>query len=178
MYAATIRHRDGVFHVICEYLGAGYPSLGVIFTSADPFDERTWSDPVTFPAERIDPDLFWDDDGRAYVATQGVVLQEIDLATSALSQPPIRLWNGTGGASPEGPHLYRKDGYLLPADRRRRHGDEPLDHDGAGAGPEGPVRGPTRTTRSSRTAARPSTSRRSATATCSRTPRGTGGACV
>ncbi|KAI3342422.1 hypothetical protein F4824DRAFT_495367 [Ustulina deusta] len=110
MYAATIRHRDGVFHVICEYLGAGYPSLGVIFTSADPFDERTWSDPVTFPAERIDPDLFWDDDGRAYVATQGVVLQEIDLATSALSQPPIRLWNGTGGASPEGPHLYRKDG--------------------------------------------------------------------
>ncbi|KAI0913945.1 glycosyl hydrolase [Ustulina deusta] len=140
MYAATIRHRDGVFHVICEYLGAGYPSLGVIFTSADPFDERTWSDPVTFPAERIDPDLFWDDDGRAYVATQGVVLQEIDLATSALSQPPIRLWNGTGGASPEGPHLYRKDGYLLPADRRRRHGDEPLDHDRAGAGPQGPVR--------------------------------------
>ncbi|GAP84501.1 putative xylosidase arabinosidase protein [Rosellinia necatrix] len=120
MYAATLRHRDGLFYVICEYLGdrGGDGNLGVVFMSPDPFDEPAWSDPVTFRTSLIDPDLFWDDDGRTYVATQGVVLQEIDLATGELSQPPVSLWNGTGGVWPEGPHLYKKDGwyYLMIAE--------------------------------------------------------------
>ncbi|KAI8949082.1 glycoside hydrolase family 43 protein [Xylaria longipes] len=111
MYAATIRHRDGLFYVICEYLGVGSSNLGVVFKSTDPFDEPAWSDPVTFNTNFIDPDLFWDDDGKAYVATHSIMLQEIDLETGELSQPPISLWNGTGGVWPEGPHLYKKDGY-------------------------------------------------------------------
>ncbi|KAI1428572.1 glycoside hydrolase family 43 protein [Xylaria sp. FL1777] len=111
MYAATLRHHDGLFYVICEYLGVGSSNLGVVFKSSDPFDEHAWSDPVTFQSNSIDPDLFWDDDGKAYVATQSVILQEINLATGELSQPPVSLWNGTGGVWPEGPHLYRKDGY-------------------------------------------------------------------
>ncbi|KAI0110885.1 glycosyl hydrolase [Nemania sp. FL0031] len=111
MYAATLRHRDGLFYVICEYLGVGDSNLGVVFKSPDPFDEPAWSDPVTFKTNLIDPDLFWDDDGKAYVATQTVVLQEINLETGELSQPPVSLWNGTGGVWPEGPHLYKKDGY-------------------------------------------------------------------
>ncbi|RWA09573.1 hypothetical protein EKO27_g5535 [Xylaria grammica] len=111
MFAATLRHHDGLFYVICEYLGVGDSNLGVVFKSSDPFDNLAWSDPVTFQTDLIDPDLFWDDDGKAYVATQSIVLQEIDLATGKLSQPPIGLWNGTGGVWPEGPHLYKKDGY-------------------------------------------------------------------
>ncbi|KAI0201900.1 glycosyl hydrolase [Astrocystis sublimbata] len=111
MYAATIRYHDDLFYVICEYLGVGSSNLGVVFKSPNPFDEATWSDPVTFETNLIDPDLFWDDDGKSYVATQSVVLQEIDLDTGVLSQPPISLWNGTGGVWPEGPHPYKKDGY-------------------------------------------------------------------
>jgi beta-xylosidase len=111
MYAATLRHHDGLFYVVCEYLGVGASNLGVVFKSPDPFRESAWSDPVTFGTHLIDPDLFWDDDGRAYVATQSVVLQEINLETGELSQPPVSLWNGTGGVWPEGPHLYKKDGY-------------------------------------------------------------------
>ena len=111
MFAATLRYREGLFYAICEYLGVGAHNIGVIFTSPDPFDETSWSDPVTFETDYIDPDLFWDDDGKVYVATQGIILQEIDLATGELSQPPVRLWNGTGGVWPEGPHLYKKDGY-------------------------------------------------------------------
>ncbi|KAI1130077.1 glycoside hydrolase family 43 protein [Nemania abortiva] len=111
MFAATLRHREGLFYVICEYLGVGDSNLGVVFKSPDPFDESAWSDPVTFKTNLIDPDLFWDDDGKAYVATQSVVLQEINLETGELSQPPVSLWNGTGGVWPEGPHLYKKDGY-------------------------------------------------------------------
>ncbi|KAI1438468.1 glycoside hydrolase family 43 protein [Xylaria sp. CBS 124048] len=111
MYAATLRHRDGLFYVICEYLGVGSGNVGVVFKSPDPFDEPAWSDAVTFQPRNIDPDLFWDDDGKAYVATMSVVLQEINLETGELSQPPVSLWNGTGGVWPEGPHMYKKDGY-------------------------------------------------------------------
>tara|TARA_R110002003_G_scaffold140_13_gene12828 strand:- start:7378 stop:9108 length:1731 start_codon:yes stop_codon:yes gene_type:complete len=111
MYAATIRQHDGEIYVICEYLGIPGGIIGVLFKTTDPFDDNAWSDPVIFHPDKIDPDLFWDDDGTLYVATQGIVLQTLDLETGALSQPPISLWNGTGGVWPEGPHLYKKDGY-------------------------------------------------------------------
>ncbi|KAK9422274.1 putative Glycoside hydrolase family 43 protein [Seiridium unicorne] len=118
MYAATLRYHDGVFHVICTYLGLSEGNLGVIFTTTDPFDDASWSDPVTFETTQIDPDLFWDDDGTVYLTQQGIVQQSVDLSTGELSQPPQSIWNGTGGVWPEGPHLYKKDGwyYLMIAE--------------------------------------------------------------
>jgi beta-xylosidase len=118
MYAATIRHYQGTFYVICEYLGTTTNRTnGVLFKTTNPFDEASWSDPVFFPAPKIDPDLFWDDDGKVYVATQGIRIQEINIDTGAMG-PVINLWNGTGGVWPEGPHIYKKDGwyYLLIAE--------------------------------------------------------------
>ena len=118
MYAPTLRYHDGEFFVICEYLGIEGGIVGVVFRTTDPFDDDAWSDPVIFQPEKIDPDLFWDDDGKVYAATQGIILQELNLETGELSQPPIELWNGTGGVWPEGPHIYKKDGwyYLLIAE--------------------------------------------------------------
>lgn len=124
MYAPTLRYHDGQFWVVCEWIGGGGGGqvltglTGVLFKTTDPFDETKWSDPLIFKPEKIDPDLFWDDDGKLYVATQSVILQELDLATGELSQPPVALWNGTGGVWPEGPHLYKKDGwyYLMIAE--------------------------------------------------------------
>lgn len=118
MYAPTLRHHDGEFFLICEYLGQNDGIIGVVFRTEDPFDDEGWSDPVIFRPEKIDPDLFWDDDGKVYAATQGIILQELDLKTGELSQPPIALWNGTGGVWPEGPHIYKRDGwyYLLIAE--------------------------------------------------------------
>lgn len=115
-YAATIRYHDGTFYVICVYLGA--PSeIGVLYTSKNPYDESAWSDAVTFNASEIDPDLFWDDDGKVYTVMAGITLQGIDLNTGDLSDS-VSIWNGTGGVYPEGPHLYKKDGfyYLLIAE--------------------------------------------------------------
>ncbi|KAM6480570.1 glycoside hydrolase family 43 protein [Trichoderma sp. SZMC 28011] len=118
MYAATIRHHDGEFFVICQYLNAPEGNIGVIFKSSDPYSNVAWSDPVRFKPSNIDPDLFWDDDGKVYSVMAGITLQEIDLETGDLSQPPLSVWNGTGGTYPEGPHLYKKDDwyYLMIAE--------------------------------------------------------------
>lgn len=118
MYAPTLRYRDGEWFLICEYLGIeGEGIIGVLFRSEDPFSDYAWSDPVRFAPEKIDPDLFWDDDGKVYAATQGIRLQEIDLETGELGEP-VEIWNGTGGVWPEGPHFYKRDGwyYLLIAE--------------------------------------------------------------
>ncbi|PKS10066.1 hypothetical protein jhhlp_004691 [Lomentospora prolificans] len=119
MFAPTLRYRDGEFYLVCEYLGMEEGIVGVVFKTADIFEDAGWSDPVTFSPTRIDPDLFWDDEeGKVYAATQGIILQELDLETGELSEPPIELWNGTGGVWPEGPHFYKKDGwyYLMIAE--------------------------------------------------------------
>ncbi|KAK5658424.1 hypothetical protein OQA88_1813 [Cercophora sp. LCS_1] len=117
MYAATIRLHDGVFYVICEYLGVPGKNAGVLFRTTNPYDDASWSDALTFVAPKIDPDLFFDDDGKVWVATQGIQVQEMDINTGKMG-PMIPLWNGTGGVWPEGPHIYKKDGwyYLLIAE--------------------------------------------------------------
>lgn len=68
------------------------------------------------PGRDIDPDLFWDDDGKAYVAVAaGIYITQMDLTTGKAVGDTFEVWNGTGDRNPEGPHLYKKDGwyYLL-----------------------------------------------------------------
>ncbi|OBT86129.1 hypothetical protein VE02_05422 [Pseudogymnoascus sp. 03VT05] len=91
--------------------------------SEDPFDDAAWSDGlrVENPQKTIDPDLFWDDDGQVYMASGwgggGIYLSTVNLSIGAAS-PVTRIWNGTGGSNPEGPHIYKKDSlyYLLIAE--------------------------------------------------------------
>lgn len=109
MYAATIRFHDGTFYVICEYLDAG-KDAGVLFRTKDIYSDAAWSNALTFVANKIDPDIFWDDDGKVYVATQGCQVQEMDINTGKMGTAKA-LWNGTGGVWPEGPHIYKRDGY-------------------------------------------------------------------
>ncbi|KAG7438430.1 Non-reducing end alpha-L-arabinofuranosidase BoGH43A [Fusarium oxysporum f. sp. raphani] len=63
------------------------------------------------------PDLFWDDDGKAYIASAGIYLQSVDLSTGGTGQA-VDIWNGTGSPHSEAPHVYKKDGwyYLLIAE--------------------------------------------------------------
>lgn len=109
LYAPTLRFHDGEFWVVCEWIGGGGGGQvltglrGVLFRSGDP---------VVFDVEKIDPDLFWDDDGKLYVATQSVILQELDWKAGKLSLPPASLWNGIGGVWPEGPHIKRMGGII------------------------------------------------------------------
>ena len=119
VWAPTIRHRDGVYYCIVTVMMG---SRGcVVFTAEDP--AGPWSDGISIPAVTgIDPDLAWDDDGTAYVtfASYPHDLQQVtvDLATGQALEDVRAVWGGSGLYAPEGPHLYRRDGwwYLLAAE--------------------------------------------------------------
>ncbi len=106
IYAATIRYHNGTFYMITTNI-SGEGNFYVTATNpAGP-----WSDPVLIRAGGIDPDLFFDDDGKVYVISSTFVLNEIDIKTGKFISQGVKIWNGTGGRYPEGPHIYRKDGY-------------------------------------------------------------------
>lgn len=136
IHAPTIRCGDGTFYIITTnvYLpdepGAQAEMVNFVITAEDP--AGPWSEPnVIEGAPGIDPDLFFDDDGRAwYVGTHSpenpafpgegeIWLQELDTADWSLKGERHLLWRGAcGGIWAEGPHLYKNDGryYLLVAE--------------------------------------------------------------
>ncbi|KAK1505763.1 beta-xylosidase [Colletotrichum abscissum] len=96
----------------------------IIFKAQDPFNPESWTDAVHFEFEGYDTEPFWDDDGKTYINGAhawkiGPWIQqaEADLNTGKVGEWRT-IWNGTGGMAPEGPHIYRKDGYyyLLAAE--------------------------------------------------------------
>lgn len=124
VYAPTIRYHDGLFYIIntcvqCDgnfYITAEHP-------------EGPWSDPVWLHSRGIDPDLFWDDDGRCYYTghanisglndwpdKNGAWMQELDLEQQKLIGPKKQLTHGHAKNArwTEGPHIYKIDGkYML-----------------------------------------------------------------
>ena len=69
LFAATLRHHDGVFYLVntLVHAGDGVPGGNYLLTPANP--AGLWSDPVWLDdADGIDPSLFFDDDGRAWLS--------------------------------------------------------------------------------------------------------------
>jgi len=130
LFAPTLRHHHGFFYVACTNVDNGG---NFIATARDP--AGPWSEPAWLPdASGIDPSLFFDEgDGRAWYcgtrpAPEGerysgnweVWIRELDLGTLSLKGEARGIWRGAlrDCIWPEGPHLYRKDGwyYLLAAE--------------------------------------------------------------
>jgi len=129
VWAATIRHHDGVFYVVATVARGRRGALSFVATARDA--AGPWSDPVRLEADGIDPSLFFDDDGRCwYSATRDAPepavtgpaelwLRELDLTNLRLTGPEHVLWHGAlRGQWVEGPHLYRRDGryWLIAAE--------------------------------------------------------------
>ena len=113
IFACTIRYHEGVFYMITTNMAGGG---NFYVTASDP--AGPWSDPIWIEAIGIDPDLFFDDDGKAYVVTSTFVLNEIDILTGKFLSEGRKIWNGTGGRYAEAPHIYKKDGmyYLMASE--------------------------------------------------------------
>lgn len=109
LFAPSLRYHDGLFYVICTNVSAG----GNFYcTATDP--AGPWSEPVWVDIDSIDPDIFWDEDGKTYFVTQGnegIRVTEIDIETGKVIGAERLVWGGIGGRFPEAPHIYKKDGY-------------------------------------------------------------------
>ncbi|MDO3412323.1 glycoside hydrolase family 43 protein [Saccharibacillus sp. CPCC 101409] len=119
IYASTLRHHDGQFYMITTDVRG----IGNFYVTAER-PEGPWSDPIPLPHGNIDPSLFFDDDGRAYVTAQNgagyeshIIQYEIDPATGEVLSEPAAIWRGDEGPWLEGPHLYKIRGryYLMAA---------------------------------------------------------------
>lgn len=133
VFAPDISEHEGIFYILntCVDCGGNF-----LITARDP--AGPWSDPIWLPDLEggIDPSLFWDDDGSAWILNNGpppgtpryeghraIWIQRFDPAARRTMGPRTLLVNG--GVDPaskpiwiEGPHILRKDGwyYLIAAE--------------------------------------------------------------
>lgn len=128
VFAPAIHHHDGVFYVLNTLVDSGGNFITTASNPAGP-----WSDPIWLPEiDGIDPSLFIDADGKAYVLNNGppdeqpryeghraIWMQEIDLKRMKLVGPRRVLVNGGVDISKqpiwiEGPHVFKRgDWYYL-----------------------------------------------------------------
>jgi alpha-N-arabinofuranosidase len=133
VFAPAIEHHAGTFYILntCVDCGGNF-----LVTASDP--AGPWSDPVWLPEIEggIDPSLFFDADGRAWIVNNGppegtplyeghraIWIQEFDPRAKRMIGPRRVLVNGGIDISErpiwiEGPHIIRKDGfyYLIAAE--------------------------------------------------------------
>ncbi|MCL2764129.1 MAG: glycoside hydrolase family 43 protein [Treponema sp.] len=141
LFAPTIRYNSGIFYILCTLIKNGG---NFVITAEHP--QGPWSDPVWLSgADGIDPSIFFDDDGKAwycgthpapegeaYSGNYEIYIREMDISLIKAGKNPligenIGIWRGAlkDVIWPEGPHIYKKDGYyyLLHAE-----GGTGLDH--------------------------------------------------
>jgi alpha-N-arabinofuranosidase len=133
LYAPDISWHDGIFYLVNTCVGCGDT-----FVMTAKRAEGPWSEPVFLPqlAGAIDPSIFFDDDGRAWIVNNGppaekpqyeghraLWLQQFDY--KAMRMVGTRRVLVDKGVHPEqkpiwieGPHIFRKDGlyYLIAAE--------------------------------------------------------------
>jgi alpha-N-arabinofuranosidase len=133
VFAPAIEHHRGTFYILNTCVDCGGNFLTTATNPAGP-----WSDPVWLPEIEggIDPSLFFDADGRAWIVNNGppegtplyeghraIWIQEFDAQAKRMIGPRRVLVNGGVDISQrpiwiEGPHIIRKDGfyYLIAAE--------------------------------------------------------------
>lgn len=126
MYAPTIRYNKGTFYVICTNVsGKG----NFIVTTKNP--KGPWSNPIMVPeVDGIDPDIFFDEDGKVYITHNGpppnnislhnghraIYAFEYDLEKQKrIGESKLIVNGGTDMVIKpvwvEGPHIIKKDGF-------------------------------------------------------------------
>ena len=124
VFAPAISYHDSIFYVVNTIVGG----IGnFVVTAKDP--AGPWSDPIQLPFEGIDPSLFFDDDGKAYMVNNGapdypptynghraIWMQEFDYDSMKMKGPRKVIIDGGSDISKkpiwiEGPHVYKVNGY-------------------------------------------------------------------
>lgn len=133
IFAPAIRYHNGVFYLTCTLVDIGG---NFVVTSRDP--QGPWSDPVWLPeVDGIDPSLFFDDDGSAYLIYNSIPpdgkslydghrtlrMYPFDAESLKVKGREQILVNGGTDITQkpvwiEAPHIFKKDGlyYLIAAE--------------------------------------------------------------
>jgi len=144
IHAPTIRYNNGTFYIVTTNIYSQpdpdnpndtKQNTNFIITAEHP--SGPWSEPYVIEnAPGIDPDLFFDDDGKVYfvgthkpgdVNSSGIGAiwaQELDLEKWKLVGERHSLWEGACDKKhTEGPHIYKKDGqyFLMVAEGGTGH---------------------------------------------------------
>ncbi len=124
LFAPAITYHDGLFYVICTMVdGPG----NFVVSAENP--KGPWSDPIPLGFAGIDPSIFFDDDGRAWIVNndapegppqydghRAIWIQEFDHKAGRMAGSRKILVNGGVDISKkpvwiEGPHLYKRNGW-------------------------------------------------------------------
>lgn len=133
LFAPAIRYHNGIYYITCTLVDKGG---NFVVTSSDP--AGPWSNPVWIPEiNGIDPSLFFDDNGKAYIIYNSVApdnkplyqghrtirIHEFDFDSLKIQGEEHILINGGTDLSKkpiwiEAPHIFKKDGfyYLICAE--------------------------------------------------------------
>lgn len=126
LFAPAIEYHEGVYYVTCTQIDGGG---NFVVTAKDP--AGPWSNPVWLKEVLgIDPSLYFDDDGKAYIVYNSdapdnkplysghrtIRIVEFDYKNLKVATQPRILVNGGTNIEEkpiwiEGPHIYKKDGY-------------------------------------------------------------------
>ena len=111
-YAPAIRYHDSTFYVTCTNYG-GQGSQGAFYVTAKN-PAGPWSDPHWVNNWGVDPSLLFANDSIYYVYPDdksNFLLATVNPVTGKFFKTPKIIAHGTGGSSPEGPHLYKINDY-------------------------------------------------------------------
>ena len=132
IWAPCLSYADGLFWLIytdVKRLDGNYKDTHNYLVTA-PAIEGPWSDPIYMNSSGFDPSLFHDDDGRkwfmnmrwnhrspgtggnpAHPSFDGILLQEYDHSSKALTGPIKNIFDGSTLGLTEAPHLHRRGAY-------------------------------------------------------------------
>ncbi len=132
VFAPALSHHGDLFYLICTFVDAGGNFLMTAKNPGGP-----WSDPTWLGFDGIDPSIFFDDNGRAWVVNNGtppgdkplysghraIYLQEFNAAEKRLLGPRTVIVNGGVRLADhpvwiEAPHMFKREGwyYLICAE--------------------------------------------------------------
>lgn len=132
LYAPDLSWHDGKFYILNTCIGCGGNFVITATNPAGPWSQPTWLSEVT----GIDPSLFFDDDGSAWIVHNGppngkpryeghtaIWLNQFDAKSrNTVGAPRVLVDSGSHPERKpiwiEGPHIFKKDGlyYLIAAE--------------------------------------------------------------